>query len=137
MNKKWLPHGISAGALAVFIVLGLACASAPAKWANITYSGEETPLLANTTWDLTLGNNYGVIKFQPGGKLSYIGQYDYLYGRSGGYGTWERTGNNVKFITNGDYAYEGIYRDRQITGTYETSGEKTPNGEFIMLLLQQ
>jgi ankyrin repeat protein len=28
MNKKWLPHGITAGVLGVFIVLGLACASA-------------------------------------------------------------------------------------------------------------
>jgi hypothetical protein len=29
MNKKWTPHIIAAGAFAVFIVLGLACASAP------------------------------------------------------------------------------------------------------------
>jgi hypothetical protein len=29
MNKKWTPHAITAGVLAVFIVLGLACASAP------------------------------------------------------------------------------------------------------------
>jgi hypothetical protein len=29
MNKKWMPHGITAGVLVVFIVLGLACASEP------------------------------------------------------------------------------------------------------------
>jgi hypothetical protein len=29
MNKTWMPHAITAGVLAVFIVLGLACASAP------------------------------------------------------------------------------------------------------------
>jgi hypothetical protein len=31
MNRKWLPHFIAAGALVVFIVLGLACASTPSE----------------------------------------------------------------------------------------------------------
>jgi hypothetical protein len=135
MNKKWLPHAISAGALAVFIVLGLACASN--KWANVTYSGEETPLLANTTWDLTFlnGTRNCTVVFQPGGKLSvsnFLIEVD---------GTWQRTGNNIQFVFTdafGSYAYafEGTDdQDRQITGSHEDS--KGKKWEFIMLLLLQ
>jgi len=45
MNKKWLPHIIATGAFAVFIVLGLACASTPAS----TSEGESALSASDTS----------------------------------------------------------------------------------------
>jgi hypothetical protein len=41
MNKKWMPHGITAGVLVVFIVLGLACASSPSRKELMQFAYDE------------------------------------------------------------------------------------------------
>jgi hypothetical protein len=125
MNKKWLPHGITAGALVVFIVLGLACASSPSpEWTNVSYTGEETPLLEGTTWNLTYsdGDANRTVVFQSSGKL-------FISGISGS-STWQRIGNNVKFITGDGFAsYEGTYDQgkQTIMGFLQYSGGKSTN----------
>jgi hypothetical protein len=47
MNKKWTPHIIAAGALAVFIVLGLACATVP-QGEPPTYKINTKPVASGT-----------------------------------------------------------------------------------------
>jgi len=44
MNKKWMPHIIAAGALVIFIVLGLACASRPPAGPPPTYRINTKPV---------------------------------------------------------------------------------------------
>jgi hypothetical protein len=117
MNKKWLPHVITAGAFVAFIVLGLACTTAP-KWANVTYSGEDEPLLEGTTWTyISLSENTRhLVEFRSGGQMNFSG--------SGGDYTWQRSGNTVKFIGNdGWFYFEGTYypQTKKIMGSAENS----------------
>jgi hypothetical protein len=123
MNKKWLPHSITAGVLAVFIVLGLACASTPTphQWADVQYSGEDSPLLEGTTWTyINRSSGYTrTVEFRSGGKLVVSG-----WGNS----TWERRGNTVRMVVdNGYYSWEGTYYadTKRIMGSGQNSeGDK-------------
>jgi hypothetical protein len=123
MNKKWLPHGITAGAFVVFIVLGLACGSSPpaappAKWKDIVYTGENAPLLEGTTWTyINTGNEYiDTREFRAGGKLI-------IHGDSGNH-TWKREGNTVYMITDDGWShFIGTYypETKKILGSAERS----------------
>jgi hypothetical protein len=89
MNKKWLPHVITAGAFVVFIVLGLACASPPPnKWADVVYTGEKDlrfGYLTGTTWTYINRSSSSAqpatVEFRSGGKLVMQGH---------GSGSWKR-----------------------------------------------
>jgi hypothetical protein len=94
MNKKWLPHVITAGAFVAFIVLGLACASPPpsAKWASTVYTGEDFDkgyykYLTGTTWTYINRSSSSAqpvtVEFRSDGKLVMQGH---------GSGSWERGG---------------------------------------------
>jgi hypothetical protein len=122
MNKKWLPHGITAGALVFFIVLGLACASTPEhKWAGVRYNGEDSPMLEGTTWTY-IGHNDGtrkIAEFRSGGKLVMPGAGNCIWMRS----SIDNT-HVVRFTTDDGWArYEGRYypETKKIMGSAENS----------------
>jgi hypothetical protein len=129
--KKRMVYGI----MPVFPVLFVLCVlpscgsmgfSIPAKsgqWENVTYHGENAPLLGDTAWmDVYSGDGYlfsqrGEILLSSSGKLDGFGNY----------GTWERTGTTVKIVTSKGYVYwEGTYdpEANTITGQYQNSSWK-------------
>jgi hypothetical protein len=122
MNKKWMPHGITAGALTVFIVLGLACATA-SKWADVSYDGESSPELEGKTGTIIY---YGSsmppdpVEFRSGGKM--------IIGSSPNC-TWSRRYEDIIQFTanNGWWHGKGRYnKDTQkIMGSAENSEGKT------------
>ncbi|MDR0721786.1 MAG: hypothetical protein LBF75_03175 [Treponema sp.] len=121
MKKKLTPHGITAGAFAVFIVLGLACAGAPAsKWEGVVYTGEDTRLLEGTTWTYIGGSATYTWEFRAGGKLTVRG--------SSLNNTWKREGNTVYMTVNDGYSRSiGTYypETQKIMGSTEDSlGQK-------------
>jgi hypothetical protein len=67
MNKKLLLHGITVGALVIFIVLGLASATVPSRPSSATATGPRTIIL----------NNEKFIENDVGGFLSWF-CYDYI-----------------------------------------------------------
>jgi hypothetical protein len=91
MNKKWLPHVITAVAFVVFIVLGLACTSSPsAKWKDVVYHGENFDegyytYLTGTTWTYINRSSSSAqpttVEFRSDGKLVMQGH---------GSGSWRR-----------------------------------------------
>jgi hypothetical protein len=121
MNKKRMEHGITAGALAVFTVLGLACATAStaSKWADVSYDGEGEPLLEGKSGTII---QYGSsappptpVEFRSGGKM-IIGSQSNC--------TWKRYGDIVEFAANNGWWHgEGTYnKDTQkIMGSAENS----------------
>jgi hypothetical protein len=129
MNKKWMPHGITAGALAVFIVLGLACASEPSvryEW-DAVYHGEQNSLLEGTKWIFKGSHSsYGTCDVEFNSEGRFWGDMDTL-----GSGTWERNGYTVK-INTGVSSLVGTYnpQSKRITGTGKNSGWKEVNVEF-------
>ncbi|MHB9293486.1 hypothetical protein Holit_02610 [Hollandina sp. SP2] len=106
-------------------------ASPPAKWKNVVYTGETTPVLEGTTWTyINRSNNYtNTYEFRPGGKLVVSG--------SSQNHTWQRLGNTVSVITHDGYTfYEGTYyrETQRIMGTGENSTGFT--FDFTMELVQ-
>jgi len=119
MNKKNLPHIITAVSFLIFIVLVQACASVPRKWEGVNYNGEDSKLLEGTEWRLFLSGNdsyYYKFELQPDGKV---------VAREWNNGSWERNGEDVKLVlNNGRYYIEGKFDPDNIiiNGTIFYSG---------------
>jgi hypothetical protein len=64
MKEKWMPHIIAAEALAVFIVLGLACASAP----------KSTPARMVKAYEIQTMPTSGTLHGKNISKVKVIGQ---------------------------------------------------------------
>jgi hypothetical protein len=116
MNRKWMPHGITAGALAVFIVLGLACATA-SKWADVSYHGEADPVLEGKVGTMITfdGSPPKPVEFRSGGKMILGNQSNC---------TWKRAYDSVMFVANNGWYYgEGKYypETQKIMGECENS----------------
>jgi len=101
MNKKWLSLIIAVGALAAFIVLGQACASAPQNWKG----GEDSKLLEGNTYVMIA--SYGIPEV-----------FSFLPNGIGSSGKWERTGSDVRIVI-GMYFIEGVHNteNNTISGT--------------------
>lgn len=108
MKEKWLPHGITAGVLVVFIVLGLACASSQSpqfRPPDGMKFGEREPLLAGTTWQNQKGTQ--IYQFKADGGLIISGFPDG--------GNWSRDGDSVIFYL----SKEGDRYWVRFNGTYD------------------
>ncbi|MDR1107977.1 MAG: hypothetical protein LBL19_02960 [Spirochaetaceae bacterium] len=83
---------------------------AQAKWANVTYTGEDEPLLEGTIWEFPFLKG-AVLEFRSGGRLvSNLGMN----------GTWQRTGDTVEFVIgDGFFYFEGLYE-----GIYDPESQR-------------
>ena len=123
MNRKRLPHLVTAVALAVFIALGLGSgASVPRQWEGVVYQGEDTPVLAGTAWALTTEGWEEhrapiLLDLLPNGQVGRMKN-----------SSWERVGQNVKVVTQGGFnLIEGTLNadNNTITGTISESDGRT------------
>jgi hypothetical protein len=124
MNKKNLPHIITVTSFVVFIVLGLACATTPNQWKDVTLNGEDSKVLEGTAYVFTVsdwspGRSPLIISFLSNGKA------DGFNGKS----SWERTESDVRLvIENGRSLIEGVHNpeNKTISGTISrTDGSKS------------
>jgi hypothetical protein len=115
-------------------------AQAPAKWANVTLTGEDEPLLEGTTWTHSQTfSGAGITtvstdtyEFRAGGRMVWRHKFTSSDGyndeSTGSDMTWQRDGNNIRIIGNGGfYLLEGTYYSatQRIMLTAENSrGEK-------------
>jgi hypothetical protein len=117
MNKKWTPHGITAGAFVVFIVLGLACASSPEPPSapSVVYTGENEPWLSGTKWSekYPWSKEEGfshIYEFLEGGMVMIYDSSD-NFETANLYGTWERRGTTFKMANSTDSKVGELHTD--------------------------
>jgi len=130
MNKKRLPHIITAVSLVFFIVLGLASAAStpsPTPRQDLVLNGEESKLLEGTIWALG-----GIkVEFHPSGKLIAKQQEMSMVTYGGNpnvrikelNGSWERIGTDVKYVFRDRYGSEEWYLEGKFDpGNFTISG---------------
>jgi hypothetical protein len=84
---------------------------APAKWANITLTGEDAPLLEGTIWTSSQSDpaNFITMEFRSGGRLIWRNKWSNGQTVTNDW-TWQREGDVVRAISEGGFVfYEGKY----------------------------